>query len=269
MGELLVSKQIVNLPIDLIKPNPYQPRKYFSDMSLEELSQSIKNYGLLQPISVRKISENHYELIAGERRLRASKLAGLTTIPAIIVDAVDEDSAVLSLIENLQRENLNFFEEAEGYHSLLNDHKITQEELAKRLGKSQSTIANKLRLLKLSDKIKKLILEHNLTERHARALLRIPEEEIQEKVLKQIIEKNLNVKETEELIEGLLQKLTLKKEEKEQKRKLLKIYKDIRIFINTVKQAVNIMNKSGIGAELQQVDGEDYIEFVIKIPKYK
>ncbi|UZQ83009.1 ParB/RepB/Spo0J family partition protein [Thermoanaerobacter sp. RKWS2] len=175
-------QEISYLPIDSIRPSPYQPRKTFDIKNLQELSESIKVYGVLQPITVRMVGNNSYELVAGERRLKASKLAGLTEIPAIIVNAQDEDAAVLALIENLQREDLNFIEEAEGYYNLINDHHLTQEQLAKMLGKSQSTIANKLRILKLSKEIKEKLLENDLTERHARALLRLPDEELQKKL---------------------------------------------------------------------------------------
>jgi ParB family chromosome partitioning protein len=166
-----IQSEIKYIPIDSIKPNPYQPRKDFNKKALEELSQSIKTYGVIQPISVRKLQDNSYELVAGERRLRASELANLKEIPAIIVDYRDKESAMIALIENLQREDLNFIEEAEGYRNLIEDHGFTQQELAEKIGKSQSTIANKLRLLKLPDDIKRDLIEHNLTERHGRALL--------------------------------------------------------------------------------------------------
>ena len=151
-------KEIINIPIRFIKPNPYQPRKNFNLKSLEELSQSVKTYGIIQPISVRKLSHDSYELIAGERRLRAAEIAELTEIPAIVVDYRDKDSAMVALVENLQREDLNFIEEAEGYYNLIEDHNITQQELAEKLGKSQSTIANKLRILKLPTDIKKILI---------------------------------------------------------------------------------------------------------------
>ena len=149
-GEEESKKDIVYISVDSIRPNPYQPRKRFSKASLDELCESIKQYGVIQPINVRKIGNNHYELVAGERRLRAAIMAGLDKIPAIIIDVNDNDSAILALIENLQREDLNYLEEAEGYNNLIMEHNLTQEELAMRIGKSQSTIANKIRLLRLS-----------------------------------------------------------------------------------------------------------------------
>ena len=156
--------ELTAIPVDAIRANPYQPRKYFSDESLAELANSIKLNGLLQPITVRQTGTGKYELIAGERRLRASKLAGLSEIKAIVVsNAIDQDIAMIALIENLQRENLHFFEEAEGYQSLIREHGFTQEQLAARLSKNQSTIANKLRILRLSRVVKAKLLEVNLT----------------------------------------------------------------------------------------------------------
>jgi ParB family chromosome partitioning protein len=204
MMDLSENLVVMQIPVDRIAPNPYQPRKEFSKNALEELSASIKQYGVLQPINVRNIGDNLYELISGERRLRASKLAGIKEIPAIVIEVVEQDSAALALIENLQREDLNFMEEAEGYFNLINDHGITQEELAQRVGKKQSTIANKLRLLKLPKAITLVILENGLTERHARALLKLPDEAMQNKALKVILNRQLNVKKTEEMIEKML-----------------------------------------------------------------
>ncbi|ADL70190.1 nucleoid occlusion protein [Thermoanaerobacterium thermosaccharolyticum] len=260
-------QEIKYLPIDLIRPNPYQPRKIFDTANLQELCDSIKAYGVIQPISVRVVNGNSYELISGERRLRASKLAGLKTIPAIVFEAYDEDSAVIALIENLQRKDLNFLEEAEGYYNLINDHNLTQEKLAAMLGKSQSTIANKLRLLKLNDSIKAKLIENNLTERHARALLRLPDEELQNKAIDIIIKKKCNVKETEKIVQDMINKITMNEDKKQEKKKMMKFYKDIRIFVNTIKQAISIMKKSGVDAEYTEQNEDDYIEFKIRIPK--
>lgn len=260
--------RIIKVPIEKVKPNPYQPRKHFDKLALEELSDSIKQYGVLQPINVRKIGSDNYELVAGERRLRASKIANLQMIPAIVVNMDDNDSAIVALIENLQREDLNFMEEAEGYFHLISEHGLTQEELAQKVGKNQSTIANKLRLLKLPPMVKKIINDHHLTERHARALLKMPDEQLQLKVLKKVCEKGLNVKNTEELIRDMIESMTEdKKETKNKQHKQVKIFGDMRIFINTVKQAVDLMKKSGVHAKTTQVDKGDHIEYVIKIPK--
>ncbi|GAE89238.1 chromosome (plasmid) partitioning protein ParB [Acetivibrio straminisolvens JCM 21531] len=235
---------------------------------MEELCESVKQYGVLQPINVRKISANMYELVAGERRLRAATMAGLTTIPCIVVDVDDNDSAVLALIENLQREDLSYMEEAEGYSNLINEHGFTQEELASKIGKSQSTIANKIRLLKLPPLVKKILADNNLTERHARALLKLHDEQLQLKVLKKVCEKGLNVKKTEELVEKAIEKYTMQQEnEKKNKIKFTRAIKDIRIFINTIKQAIILMKKSGVDAKAAQFDRGNYVEFVIRIPK--
>jgi ParB family chromosome partitioning protein len=261
-------KNIIYVNIENIRPNPYQPRKQFNKLALEELCESVKQYGVIQPISVRKISANMYELVAGERRLRAAAMAGLTTVPCIIVDVDDNDSAVLALIENLQREDLNYLEEAEGYSNLINEHGFTQEELASKIGKSQSTIANKIRLLKLPPLVKKILMDNNLTERHARALLKLHDEQLQLKVLKKVCEKGLNVKKTEELVEKAIEKYTMQKEnEKKNNVKFTKAIKDIRIFINTIKQAIILMKKSGVDAKAAQFDRGNYVEFVIRIPK--
>lgn len=195
------------IPIASVKTNPYQPRKSFSQEALAELAASIRRYGLLQPITVRK-SRGSYELIAGERRLRASKLAGMSTIKAVIIPGMaDRDSAMLAMIENLQRENLSFFEEAEGYQSLIRGHGMTQEELARRLSKNQSTVANKLRILKLPAKVRERIIHHGLTERHARTLLRLHDEAAQLTMIDRIVREGLSVKATESLVEKELMRL--------------------------------------------------------------
>lgn len=259
-------QKVEKIPINMIKPNPYQPRKNFSQKSLEELAQSIKEFGLIQPITVRKTGVNGYELIAGERRLRATKLAGLEFIPAIIISTDERDSAVLAMIENLQRENLHYMEEAKGYASLIEDHGFTQDELAKKLGKNQSTIANKLRLLKLPKDIKDLLIKHNLTERHARSLLKLPDEELQKKVINNIVEKGLNVKETELMIEKMLQDIQDKKI-KQAKKRMIRSYKDLRIFVNTIKNAVGMMKEYGLSPIFSEVDRGDCIEITVTIPK--
>lgn len=176
-----MQKRVNYIPVDLILPNVYQPRKHFDEESLEELAQSINVHGVIQPLSVRKLGENKYELVAGERRLKAAKKAGLTEVPAIIIDISDKESAAIALLENLQREDLNFLEEAEAYYNLIKDHSYTQEKLAEVIGKKQSTIANKIRLLKLDDEIRKILLDNDLTERHARALLKLPTVDLQKK----------------------------------------------------------------------------------------
>jgi ParB family chromosome partitioning protein len=264
MVDMKAEREIINIPITKIRQNMYQPRKIFNQEALIELSESIREFGVLQPISVRRINDNLFELVAGERRLRASQLAGLTEIPAIIVDITDTESAVLALIENLQREDLNYLEEAEGYYNLIKEHGFTQEELAVRIGKKQSTIANKLRLLKLSNEVKEMLISEGLTERHARALLKLEDESLQKKVIGEVIKKGLTVKKTEELIEKILnENQNINKNNKNNKNK----YKwniNTKIITNTIKQ---IMEKSGIEAEYKQKELDEYLEIVVRIPK--
>lgn len=257
---------IVRIPIHSIKPNPYQPRRFFNDDSISELASSIKKYGIIQPVTVRQIDENTYELIAGERRLRACSYAGMLKIPAIITDLSDNDSAVVALIENIQRENLSFMEEAEAYRNLLCNHGFTQDELAKKLGKTQSAVANKVRLLKLPCVVREIIKDNLLTERHARALLRLDSEEKQLKALEKITDENLNVAQTDELIDKMIMPKIQKKDTKEYKFRK-NCFKDVRIFINTVKHAISVMHDNGIDAVSTETESDEYFEYVIRIPK--
>jgi len=258
-------KRVMEIPINNIVPNPYQPRRVFSQAALEELSESIKVYGILQPITVRSKSNDEYELVAGERRLRASKLAGLKTIPVIINNMSDESSAVLALLENLQREDLNFIEEAMGYENLIREHDFTQQQLAEKLGKNQSTIANKLRILRLSSEIKIKLVENNLTERHARALLKLPNEDLMKEVLDKVIKNELTVKKTEKLIKDILEDLEAPSEA--DKKQNVKGSMAIRIYLNTMKQAFDAIIGTGIEAKYNEIDKGDYMEVVVKIPK--
>lgn len=260
------ASEVLQVPVESVRPNPYQPRRVFDQMALTDLANSIGEYGVMQPISVRRLKEDSYELIAGERRLRASKMVGLSQIPALIIEVVDEDSAILALIENLQRENLNYFEEAEGYIHLIQDYNITQEMVAKKVGKSQSTIANKIRLLKLSSNVRKLIGEHQLTERHARALLKLPSEELQVKIIKVVVERNLNVARTEELIKRTLEDILDASTPKKEKRKIKRFIKDIRLFTNTVEKAVDVMKDSGVDVDYKVDKQDEFYEIKIKIP---
>lgn len=259
-------KKITYIPIENIRPNPYQPRRNFEQGALEELCNSIKEYGVIQPINVRKTPSNHYELVAGERRLRASLMAGLKEIPAIVIDVNEDDLAIMALIENLQREDLGYMEEAEGYRNLIKDHGLTQEDLAQKIGKSQSTIANKIRLLKLPPMVKKMLADHQLTERHARALLKLHDEQIQLKVLQKVCEKDLNVKKTEELVQKALDKY-VDPVMYENGKRLTRSIKDIRIFVNTIRQAIDMMKKSGVNAKAAQIDRGEFVEFIVRIPK--
>lgn len=261
-------KAVYQLPIDKIRPNPYQPRKYFNRASLEELSASILSYGVLQPITVRKMSGGYYELVAGERRLRASELAGLTTIPAILLQVSDSDSAALAFIENIQRQNLSFLEEAEGYRSMMEDYGLTQEELAVKLSKSQSSIANKLRVLKLEEPVKRMLLEYHFTERHARALLKLPDEESRLMMLQRMVREEMNVKRTEEAIQETLEEMRrLSVQRAEQREKRYVRSSDFRLFTNTIKQSVDVIRRSGMDVLYEDRQEEDCCEIVIRIRK--
>ena len=262
-----VPKTVCQIPIHAIMPNPYQPRRSFDSESLEGLTESIKKYGVLQPITVRRLFSGEYELVAGERRLRASALAGMLKIPAIIANLNDSDSAVVALVENIQRENLSFMEEAEAYRNLLYQHGLTQEELALSIGKTQSSVANKIRLLKLSKLIREIIKDHRLSERHARALLRLKTEEEQLKALEKITTKNLNVQQTDELIDSMLEPEETALQSV--KRPILKTtsLKDMRLFTNTMRHAVELMRRHGIEATSIETEYDEYIEYVITVPK--
>lgn len=253
--------KLTRLPTDKILPNPSQPRRVFQEEDLKSLAQSIQENGLLQPVTVRRENGAYY-LVAGERRLRACKLAGLREIPAIIADCEPEDSAVLALLENIQRRDLQMFEQAAAIASLLREWKITQEEAARRLGMSQSYLANKVRLLKLSAEEQTEILEHKLTERHARALLRIDDIELRRRVLKTITDKGLNVAQTEALVAE-----SMKPKEPTRKARRTFVAKDIRLFINTIDHAVDAMKTAGIQAHTEKKETEEYIECTVRIPK--
>ena len=259
--------KIIMLDINKIQSNPYQPRRIFNEEKIEELASSIKSYGLLSPVIVRKTKKDsdYYQLVAGERRLLACKKLDLKKIAAIEKDLTDNDVATIALIENLQRENLNFIEEAEAYAKLINEFDLTQELLAQKMGKSQSTIANKLRLLKLSDKVKKALISNNeITERHARALLRLNTEEEQEKIIAEIISKDMNVKQAESRVDEILQNRKKKYREKVYSKNVVR---DLRIFLNTMRQAVYIIKKSGLNPVVTENDGVDFFEVIIRLPK--
>lgn len=258
-------ERVQEIEINMIKPNPFQPRKVFDQIQLDELAKSIKEYGLIQPVIVRSTKEG-YELIAGERRLRASASIGNKSIPAIIRNIEDRELAELALIENLQREDLNYFEEAEGYRRLLADFSLTQEEIAKRVGRGQSTIANKIRLLKLPETVKANIAAEIITERHARALLKLSDEETQMAALKEIYERELNVRETDLLIEQMLQQKEQRDKPKDNKR-IVRIFKDMRIYINTIKSAVTAIENAGLDVKMTEKSFDDYVEVTIQIPK--
>ncbi len=256
--------KLQRLPIERIKPNPAQPRKYFSEDSLDELAESIREYGLIQPIVVRRMND-HYELIAGERRLRACKRCGWREIDAIVQPAFEEDSAFMAVVENLQRENLHFLEEAEGLNCLLNSYSLTQEELARRIGKNQSTVANKLRILKLSPAVKSAMLEARLTERHARALLKLANEREQLETIEIIRQRGLSVKDTEQYIEKLA--LGGPKPEGPKKSRIIHLFKDYRLFVNTMKNAVRQLRDAGLNADFKLEEDEYEVRINVLIPK--
>lgn len=252
--------QVVLLETDAIAPNPYQPRKQFAPEALRELAESIAANGLLQPVTVRQVGEG-YELVAGERRLMACRMIHMERIPALVENYDDQQSAVFALIENLQRQDLNYFEQASGVQRLMKQCGMTQEQVAKRLGKSQPTIANKLRLLVFPQELRRKMLDSGLTERHARAMLKLPES-CWEEAVKEIAVHRWNVAETEEYI---ARKLALRQPKKKATR--LFLLKDFRIFMNTIAQAVSTMKMAGIEIDTQEEEDEEYIHYTMRIPK--
>ena len=252
----------MDIPIEMVSTNPDQPRKIFEEKELLELSDSIREFGVIQPIIVKRDNKGLYIIIAGERRLKAAAMAGLKKIPAIIREADDKDSALLALVENVQRENLSYIEEAAAYKRLMVEYGLTQIEIAKRVGKQQSTISNKIRILTLPEDIRQVLAENQLTERHARALLKIGDEAVRKQILCRIVEHNLNVKQTEKLIEDVLKK------QEEEKRKGEKLrYINYRIYLNTLKKAFSSISEIEKNAKFYQEDKGEYLEIRILIPK--
>lgn len=262
------AKQLVEIPVSSIRPNPYQPRTAFDEASIAELAQSIKQVGLLQPLLVRKVASG-YELVAGERRLRAVTSLGMEKVTCIVQqEIVDETSAVMALIENLQREDLHYLEEAQCYASLLSTYNLTQEQLAQRLGKSQSSIANKLRLLRFSDEVKTAMVDASLTERHARALLKLGDDAARLEAVKKIRDRNLSVKETEQLVDRTLNRLYDEKADGAKPRPMItRVVRDYRIFMNTINTAVNLLRESGMKVEVEQADREDGVDIRISVTR--
>lgn len=258
-------EEVQSIPIDAIARNPYQPRIEFDDEQLQELAASIREHGVLHPVVVRKKGDG-YELVVGERRLRACKLLEWETMPAIVREMSDGEVAEIALIENLQRENLNFFEEAEGYKRLLEEFGLTQDELAGRLGKSQSAIANKLRLLRLDPDVRKAISREMLSERHARALLKLTDPKDQMRAVDVVVQQALNVRQTEEWVEKELQGGDSRDDEKRRRRQSVKgVYTDYRLLFNSVKQLVKQMKADGVGIELNEQREDDYVELRIRV----
>ncbi|MCD8189320.1 MAG: ParB/RepB/Spo0J family partition protein [Clostridiales bacterium] len=262
---LFESNRVLFLPVENIVPNPNQPRTHFNPEGLNELAASIQEHGVLQPLSVRRLSGGKYELISGERRLRASRLAGLEQVPCILVNADDLESSLLALIENLQRRDLDFVEEATALQTLISTYHLSQEEAARRVGKSQSAVANKLRLLKLSPPLLDRLRREQLTERHGRALLRLPEEQ-REQMLEHIVNEGLNVAQTDAYIDSLLSD----QPELPKPRAKPTIYiRDIRLFLNTLRRGLDTMQRSGLNATCGKEETERDITLTITIPKHK
>lgn len=255
--------RVVQIPVSMIVPNPGQPRKIFNDAELEELTSSIKEYGVLQPLLVTKMAQGKgFVLVAGERRLRAAVLAGLLRVPVIIKDLEEKESALIALVENVQRSDLNYLEEARAYKKLMDDFNLTQGEIAKRVSKQQSTISNKIRILSLPDEIQEVLVKNKLTERHARALLKLKEEADRRKVITRVVNNNLNVKQTEKLIDEII-------------RSREKAYRDCRkvnyisykIYLNTIRKAYNQVKSIEKRAKFIEEDQGTYLEVKIIIPK--
>ena len=249
--------KIYFLPIDQIRPSPFQARKAFDEKELAGLAQSIRENGLLQPVSVRKTSEG-YELVAGERRLRACRMAKMDTIPAILCSYADEQTAALGLVENLQRKDLNPFEQAQGLKDIMVLWDCTQAEAAKRLGMAQPTLANKLRLLQLNADQRQFVLNNDLTERHARAVLRLPENRRSEALI-MIAKRRMNARQTDLYIEQLLNSTP-------KARRRISMVKDVRIFVNTIDHAIRLMTDNGVPATAHREEKDGYIEYTVRIP---
>ena len=275
--------RVLNIDIDLLTPNPYQPRKAFDPDQLNELSRSIAEKGIIQPIIARQSPDDSYEIIAGERRWRAARIAGLSSVPVIIRDCLDYEMAELALVENLQREDLNYFEEADGYDRLIREFKLTQDEVAKRVGKHQSTIANKLRILRVDPLVKEQIMTDVISERHVRALLKLKTSVDQLKVLKEIYNLDLNVKDSEKLIDNYIDGLVKLGDEDAQTdgagpeedaaapkgQTITWVYSDMRIPINTIKAAVATIQSSGVEVSIDQEMTDEEIRLVITMPRIK
>lgn len=258
--DLYETGRVIYLHPDVLHPNPNQPRKRFSPDGLEELAASIREHGVLQPLTVRKV-DGSFELVSGERRLRAARMAGLSEVPCIVIDVDGVCSSLLALVENLQRRDLDFLEEAMALDRLIHTYDLSQEEAARRIGKSQSAVANKLRLLKLSPRLLDRLRQNGLTERHARALLRLETEEQQWEVLEYVIDHHLTVAQTEAYIEARLTPPPPRK------KKPTFILKDVRLFLNTVTKGLSMMKDAGVNAEYGRQETEDAILLTIKIPK--
>lgn len=261
LKEKVVGK-IVQLEVDAIHPNPLQPRRSFDESELCLLAESIRQNGIIHPLAVRRLKNGVYELIAGERRLRAAKIIGMEYVPCVVSDINERSSAIMALVENIQRSDLNYFDEAYAIAKLIEFYGMTQEDAAIKLGKAQSTIANKLRLLRFSEDEMTKILNYGLTERHARCLLRIDDIDVRDEMIDAVFQRKLNVEKTEELVEGYL----IRKSDDEKFKKRCIVLKDVRLFVNTINRAIETMRAAGIMAEASKTKSDHYIEYVVKIP---
>ncbi|MCI8910730.1 MAG: ParB/RepB/Spo0J family partition protein [Oscillibacter sp.] len=253
-------RHILRLSVADIRPNPAQPRRFFDEAALRELAESIRRHGILQPLTVRR-AEGGWELVAGERRLRAARMAGLETVPCIRRDAGDSDAALLALVENLQRQDLHYFEEAAAIAAYLRESGVTQEEAAARLGRSPSALANKLRLLRLSPACRRYLAQQGLTERHARCLLRLETEEDRMAAAKTMAQRHLNVAQAEQEVERRLAAI------QSSPRRRTFIMKDVRLFFNSLDRQLRIVRSAGLDADCQRQETEDAYLLTIRIPK--
>jgi len=254
------------LPVEDILPGPMQPRQSFSRAGLEELSRSIAEVGVLQPLSVRP-KDGRYELIAGERRLRAAKLAGLTEVPCVVLDTDLEESGVIALIENIQRRDLDFLEEAEGIARLIRLFGLSQEQAARRLGKSQSAVANKLRILRLPADVLERLRQEGLSERHARALLRLPDADMQRSALDFMIDQRMNVAGAEAYVDKLCRLPPPAEKPVPAQGRRVFLMRDLRLFMNTLDRSLALMRSGGVDAAVRREETEDELVLTISIPK--
>lgn len=260
-GEFL-STRVQYIPLGRIRPNPQQPRRSFDEEDLAELAASIRSCGILQPLTVRRAGEG-YELVAGERRLRAARIAGLREVPCLVAQVGEEDSALLALMENLQRRDLDCWEEAQAIARLISRYGLSQEEAARRLGRAQPTVANKLRLLRLPEDVRALLRENGLTERHARALLRLQDPEVQRRAAGDMVRRGMNVAQAEAYVEKLLQSAQVTPP----RGRSTYIIKDVRLFLNSVDRGLHLMRQAGVDAGWDRRDTEQEILLTIRIPK--
>ena len=256
------TRQVLDLPPMDIQPNPYQPRRHFDPEALEALAESIRRHGVLQPLTIRRHGGG-WELVAGERRLRAAQMAGLETVPCVEREADDSASALLALVENLQRQDLHYLEEAAAIADYLCQTGVTQEEAAARLGRSPSALANKLRLLRLSPACRRLLEESGLTERHARCLLRLEDEEERLSALRHIAGCHLTVAQAERYVERRLQAL----QSTPPKGRKTFILKDVRLFLNSLDRGIRLVREAGVDAQTERTDTEEAILLTIRIPR--